>query len=419
MRKALALWVALAALHCNGSGTSERCDGDGDCAIAGTRCDLSQNRCVCVTDDACAADAFCNAAGVCQRRAGCAVTSDCSDGFFCDIASGACLPGASEPGVGSACGLPSHCPFGTLCTDGRCEEGCVGDGDCPLGQVCFEGFCNTGRPGETICSNSSFCPFGQSCGSDNRCGPDRRGPYCRGCTVRTSMNPNPCDDPRNFCLVNSQEFGGFTNICGVDCSLGQSCPSGYQCSNVIVLTQSVCGSTAECRCRGGEIRFSETTCSLPAPCTPTLPDGRPDPSGQRCAVAGLAACNGGEAGGPAQCVVPRGETTGNCTCRTSADCGQGGTCVEGLCCGGDVRDDPELRCVRGEDRVTGFCTCATDADCGRDSCDPSRGSCRISGVPCTPGAGDCPAIACVNGGCLIGQNCAPEQGLTCSELTGR
>jgi hypothetical protein len=233
------------------------------------------------------------------------------------------------------------------------------------------------------------------------------------------MNPNPCDDPRNFCLVNSQELGGFTNFCGVDCSLGQPCPSGYDCRNVIVLTRSTCQSTAECRCDPNQISFASATCSLPTPCVPRGPDGQPDPDARSCVVEGAASCNGGASGGDADCVVPRGETQGNCTCAADADCPNGGTCVAGLCCGGDVRPEEDLRCVGGEGRVTGFCTCATDDDCGRDSCDPSSGSCRITGVPCVPGQNDCPPIACVNGGCLIGQNCAPEQGLACSEVSGR
>lgn len=393
------------------------CTNDSECTIPGTRCDLSQMQCVCATDEACDSESFCNSAGVCQKRTGCAITADCGAGTFCDIASGLCLQDPGEPGLGSPCGLSSQCPYGTVCRDGTCQEGCFGNGDCPLGQICVDGFCFTGGPGERLCTDNNFCEYGDVCGTDNRCREDRRGPYCRGCSPRSSTNPNPCDDRRNFCLLNTQELGGFTNFCGVDCSTGQDCPSGYGCSNIVVLTRSTCSNTAECRC-GGPVTFASATCSVAEPCRPTLPDGTPDPDAQSCVVAGAPACNGGVEG-QADCVVPVGQTSGNCTCASNSDCSEGGTCVAGLCCGGSVRPEEDLRCVGGEGRVTGFCTCATDDDCGGDSCDPVSGRCGITGVPCTPGQNDCPTISCINGGCLVGQNCAPQQGLSCSEVTGR
>lgn len=395
------------------------CSSDSDCELLGTRCDLTQSRCVCVTDDACSSGFFCNSVGICQEKRGCSINSECEDGTFCDIESGLCLTDPGEPSLDSPCGLSSHCPYGSVCQNGTCTEGCFNDGDCTLGQICLDGVCFTGPPGETICKTSDFCDYGDVCGSDNLCRPDRRGPYCRGCTQRTSMNPTPCDEPRNFCLINSQELGGFTSFCGVDCSLGQACPSGYTCNNVVVLTASLpsCGTTAECRCDRDQITFAATTCSVTEPCLPTLPDGRPDPDGTLCVVEGAPACNGG-VDGDANCIVGRGATEGNCSCVNDSQCPNGGACVAGRCCTGSVRPEEDLRCVGGEGRVTGRCTCVTDDDCGRDSCDPTSGSCRITGVPCTPNAGDCPAIACVNGGCLIGQNCAPQQGLSCSVVTG-
>ena len=394
-------------------GSSDRCTSDGDCTVLGTRCDVERQVCICVSDDACPDGQFCNAVGACQIRAGCSITQDCPDGTFCDVSSGVCLEG-EEPVLGAPCGLASHCPFNSVCgPEGRCVEGCFGDGDCRLGQICLDGFCFTGPPGTTICSDADYCAYGDSCGPDNLCFEDTRGPYCRGCTPRTSMNPNPCDDPRNFCLINSQELGGFTNFCGVDCSQGQGCPSGYDCSDVIVLTNSTCGRTADCRCDPERVSFGTGRCALDRPCRPTLPSGEPDPNARFCLVEGAAGC------GDATCYVERDRTEGSCGCASDADCPGAGACVEGFCCTGEIRPEEELRCVGGEGRVTGFCTCATDDDCGRDSCDPSSGACLITGFPCTPGQNDCPPISCVNGGCLIGQNCAPEQGLSCSVVSGR
>lgn len=413
-RPGLLLLVALAGCAltgCDSSSTDDLgCASDGDCNVPGTRCDLSRLQCVCATDEACTDGYFCNVAGTCQRQTGCQTTDDCSAGTFCDLASGICLEDAG-PVLGAPCGLASHCPFGTVCMNGQCAEGCFSDGDCTLGQICYDGFCNSSPAGQTVCSDSTFCEYGDVCESDNFCAEDNRGPYCRSCSRRSDQNPNPCDGYRNFCLINSRELGGYTNYCGVDCSEGQACPSGYGCSDVIVLTRSTCGSTADCRCQAGNITYATATCGLASACAP-------GENAANCVVEGAAACNDGVAGGTADCVVSEGQTAGNCTCRTDADCPNAGACVEGLCCTGTVRDDPLLECVGGEGRVLGYCTCATDDDCGRDSCDATSGSCLITGHPCTPGANDCPPIACIEGGCRIGRNCAPEQGLACSELTG-
>ena len=43
------------------------------------------------------------------------------------------------------------------------------------------------------------------------------------------------------------------------------------------------------------------------------------------------------------------------------------------------------------------------------------GHCLIGGHRCYDSA-DCDVIACVNGGCLIGANCAPDEGLTCRDM---
>ncbi|MEQ8272277.1 MAG: hypothetical protein RMA76_22825 [Deltaproteobacteria bacterium] len=399
------------------------CTSDAECTAPGTRCDVARSVCICVTDEACDEDEFCNNAGVCQVEAGCTSSTECTEpNTYCDISSGQCLQGQGiQPQ--EACRLASHCPFGYVCDVpeattalmtpvGTCVEGCFDDGDCSLGEVCFEGQCATG-----LCSADAFCDYGQRCRNAS-CVDDNRGPYCRSCSVRTAMNPNPCDDYRNFCLINNRELGGFTNFCGVDCSLGQECPNGFQCGGVVILTQQQCQSEADCRCRRENIRFATQTCTVAATCDPRLPDGRPDPDATRCLVAGAADCNGGVPGGDGICIVPKGQRGGNCTCVTNDDCGEDGVCVGGLCCGGNVEPEGPV-CAGGEGTIAGFCTCGTDDDCPRDNCDGSTNRCAITGLPCTPGNDDCGPIPCVNGGCLIGRNCAPLQGLTCSEVLDR
>lgn len=384
------------------------CESNLDCTAPGTRCDKNAGLCVCNTDEACQDGQFCNRAGVCQEFSGCNNNSDCAAraGTYCDAASGQCLEGPALM-LNSPCGLATHCPYGTLCVDGSCVPGCGDDGDCPLGQVCFNNQCVSGNG---VCADNTFCGYGELCSTNTApgtCREDHRGPYCNGCTFRTDANPEPCDHPRNFCLINNFETGSFTNFCGVDCSLGQPCPNGYNCGGVVILTDDVCVSQAQCRCDPQTITFATATCTIAAACD--------DPDNEFCRIDSEPACNHGQSGGPAACFVRRGERFGSCLCATDEDCAGGGSCVGGQCCGRVVRTDRD--CVSGENRISGFCTCATDSDCPRDVCDGSRGACAISGLPCEPGQNDCGAIPCVDGGCVIGANCAPEQGLSCSIVT--
>ena len=359
MRRILAIWIAIGAVSalasgCSGAGGDlNSCTTDEQCAAPGTRCDVEVQRCVCESDDACADGEFCNRAGVCQTRAGCNRNSDCVSvaDTYCDLSSGQCLAGPPETGQ---CSIAGQCPLDSICTDGVCVPGCFTDGDCTLGGVCAQGQC-TRTPG--VCTSDAFCAFGERC-VGNLCRKDRRGPYCRGCTQPTGVNPTPCDDPKNLCLVNNFENGGFQQICGVDCSLGQPCPNGYQCGFVVVLTRQSCRSSAACQCDGN-----------------------------------LGA-----------------------SCRVDADCPGGQACTAGLCC--DRVGDRSRQCRLGENQTSGFCTCSTDEDCPRETCDPSRRVCTITGNPCTPGGGECSTVACVEGGCRIGQNCAPITGLNCSTLLG-
>jgi len=398
----------LGAIACDDSGDGT-CASDSDCP-PGARCDVERAVCVCQTDEACDDGEFCNGAGVCQLERGCTANVDCQDSQFCDLDSGRCLDGRALE-ISGLCGLPSHCPSGSICRSGVCQPGCITSGDCELGEVCIDGQCDD-SPGR--CADDSFCEFGASC-VDGFCEEDFRGPYCRFCTPSTQQNPNPCDDPRNFCLVNNQELGGFTNFCGVDCSLDQSCPNGYECNDVLIRPPGdACVTDAQCQCEDENILSPRPTCQIASECEVLDDDGQPDPDAQVCVVEGEPECNGGVAGGPALCVVRVGETDGECLCATDEQCPEGSACVGGDCCTGELRSGRQ--CLVGEGRLEGFCTCERDRDCPADNCNASTGACSIQGLSCTPEANDCPPIPCVDGLCFIGQNCAPEAGLACSVI---
>ena len=74
-------------------------------------------------------------------------------------------------------------------------------------------------------------------------------------------------------------------------------------------------------------------------------------------------------------------------------------------------------CAGGEGDNIGYCSCVEDNDCFQDTC--TGGECSISGQACIT-TEDCRPVRCVefgeSRGCLIGQNCAPADGLTCNDV---
>jgi hypothetical protein len=379
-------------LACKGPRTmGNGCQQDSDCGdpASAYRCEVQTGTCYCRTDEACPPSQYCNTAGFCQDRTGCATDSDCSDpGTFCDTTTGSCLP------MGR-CSFDLQCPLGQVCdtNKGSCVMGCRSNGDCP-GSSCRCGnvpcnctgqtpaqlqMCTIGVCDPNFCADDSFCQFGQLCGVPGDAGttllqdggmpPDDGGqvirnycysdfdadrrPYCANCSGGAGVQT--CGTGANYCLIDTQNVGNF--FCGADCSEGQSCPRGYECQDVIVVyTQWAC-SAANPAC----------------PANPALP----------CTA------DGGECRHGGQCVIASGQQVGFCAGQCSV--------AEG---------DPE-----------GFCTCQVDADCAQETC--SMGECSISRHRCV-NDNDCKSIRCVDfggvGGCLIGQNCAPANGLSCVQV---
>lgn len=362
------LLVVAAAACRDTSVTSKGCHADGECGkpAGAWRCEVSTGACFCRQDAACAGSQFCNRLGFCQDRAGCEKNADCLDASkVCDTASGQCLP------VGR-CTSDLECPLGQICDrTSRCVEGCRRQGDCPGTSCrCGEGPCSCNAGSEscdvgvcdaTFCTDSSFCRFGETCGVPDggtgraHCFEDydpESRPYCDRCTFGGGLEV--CGRGPNYCLIDTRHPGG--SFCGADCAEGQSCPRGYSCQDVIVV-------------------FSQWVCSRTNPACPTNP------------------------------ALP---------CRTDDDCKRGGNCVKspgldsGFCAG---------KCAIDEGDQNGFCSCQLDADCPQETC--SGGECSISRRKCVTDP-DCRSIRCVDyagsGGCLIGRNCGPTDGLSCNEV---
>jgi hypothetical protein len=354
--------------------TGMGCQQDGECGTPASafKCETRTGVCYCRTDQACPGAQFCNIAGFCQDRAGCETNLDCADSStFCDTASGQCISRGR-------CSSDLQCVLGEICDTTRsvCVAGCRTNGDC-AGTSCRCGdvacACTGSTPEELarcqigvcdaqFCANNTFCRFGESCGVQPDAGDpvarcyndynDRLRPYCDNCSF--GGGTQICGSGPNYCLVDTRNPGN--SFCGADCSSGQSCPRGYSCEDVIVvLTQWACSR-------------SNPGC----PTNPTLP------------------------------------------CMTDADCRRGGSCVKSPgqtsgYCGG--------KCAVSEGDENGFCTCQVDQDCAQETC--SAGECSISRRACVTD-NDCRAIRCVDfqggGGCLIGQNCAPADGLSCNDV---
>lgn len=350
------------------------CREDSDCGSPASafRCEAETGVCYCRTDQACPGSQFCNAIGFCQDRSGCATNLDCADATtYCDTASGQCIPRGR-------CSSDLQCTLGEVCdlAASRCVAGCRTNGDC-AGTSCRCGEvacactgttpeelarCTIGVCDPDFCADETFCRFGETCAAQPDAGyprahcfndyDTRLRPYCDNCAF--GGGTSVCGSGPNYCLIDTRNTGN--SYCGADCGSGQSCPRGYACQDVIVVV-------------------SQWACSRSNPSCPTNPA---------------------------------------LSCMSDTDCRRGGTCVKlpgqasGSCAG---------KCAVDEGDQTGFCSCQVDDDCAQETC--SAGECSISRRACVNDT-DCRSIRCVDfqggGGCLIGQNCAPANGLSCIEV---
>jgi hypothetical protein len=370
--------AALAA--CNGGQVRKvvGCQQASDCGSASLwKCDTANGVCQCLSSAACSDGGVCNPLGYCQAQVTCFVDADCSSSQICDLHSNVCIPQGS-------CTADDQCAIGTLCdkTSGTCQPGCHDSGDCTLGQGCLchgadgglaecvcpgvteadRDACAVGQCSSSTCPNTGACPYGDLCESDggglpvctSDYDPGLR-PFCDACTLQPGEG-NTCDQGANFCLIDTANADYGETYCGVDCSQGQPCPNGYDCDDVVVVRSVGCSQDSDCQ-------PDQVTCQQDSDC----------PNGGRCAIA-----------------------TGSSS---------------GFCAG---------HCAKGEGDNQGFCTCVVDNECDQDVCNSESRTCSVSQEPCTLDQG-CLSIKCVSspggwGGCLIGQNCAPESGLTCADV---
>lgn len=380
---ALALLACLTALACSsGETVVVGCQQDSDCGPERAhRCDTATGNCLCRTDEACADGERCNSQGYCQPIVGCYDSGDCPEGFFCDPTTNTCL-------ASGRCANDLHCDVGSICDSATstCQPGCRSHGDCAFSEACLcmvrdeSGAsievdctcdasdeagrlnCAVGRCAGDRCISDDYCAFGERCtaaveGDAPRCQSDYEvstRPYCDPC-ISGVAGQTTCGHGPNFCLYSTYNQ---TQFCGVDCSDGQSCPHGFTCNDVIVVwMRTLCTDTSDCK---------------------------------------------------------KPENRSSIRCEADQDCPNSAMCdtASGFCYGA---------CVPKEGSNESFCACVEDDDCVQDACDPVTRRCSTTRKGCDPSKDDCPKIRCVDfgkaGGCLIGQNCAPYEGLTCEEMS--
>ncbi len=231
--------------RCTTSGTCEvytGCTSDQECGGC-RRCETTSGECLCTEDCGCAEGEKCNASGYCQPSSGCFDNADCAQGEICNTPTKKCIPD-------NTCTTKMQCPLGQICTGGTCVDGCEDHGDCPwVGDVkyaCMNGSCMAG-----VCGDDSFCDFMEYCNNGNCLSAydDQFAPYCKPCDGADiegcGPRSNPCliypyDPPEPF-AQNSDEY------CAVDCSEGQRCPNGFDCSTIISVKQTdICQTDSDC-----------------------------------------------------------------------------------------------------------------------------------------------------------------------------
>lgn len=384
MRTALVLALSVLAVGCGKSKvrTVVGCQQDADCGDAAHfRCDGATGVCHCRDDAACARGEFCNPVGFCQVKVTCYGNADCDPNQICDAHANVCIPKGR-------CTADDQCELGKLCdrATGTCQAGCHSYGDCESGNACLcpsadggraecdcastdpnvRAHCAIGSCSTDACPNTPSCGFGLLCetrdgGALPQCVSDydhATRPYCDACQAQPGTNTycGTVTAP-NFCLLDTSNAGFGGSYCGVDCGLGQACPNGFHCADVVVVRSIGCSLDSDC----------------PPNATP---------------------------------------------CTLDADCPNAGLCQKapgassGFCAG---------RCYKHEGNTQGFCSCTVDTECSQDTCESLSRTCSITRRPCDPNLPHpCQTIRCVPfhglGGCFIGQNCAPDTGLSCTDV---
>jgi hypothetical protein len=266
-----------------------------------------------------------------------------------------------------------HCSIGQVCKDSACIDGCNSNDDCLLDQFCDgNNQCTTGCQSDDFCvefcagSSDPFCGFAEFCTNNNPSSPCEsfnNGPLCEPCTNGSVVDT--CDEAHgDNCLVygaGPDDFGS-DEYCATSCEGPEDCPSGFECSSVIIVN---------------------------ALCNEDNPN----------ACGGISQC----AGGLTPCLKSDEEECGYCPCHDTYNPCPENTCLDPQAALNFCRPFGKVCNITGE-------SCQETSDC------PSL--CYATGNICETNA-DCVEIECVKyegvdyGGCVTSNFCGLKEGTHC------
>lgn len=326
------------------------------------RCSGATSDCptTCMTDDACAAGAFCTA-GACVGKKGigqmCSAAAECSSGScangiccqsICNLPCQACnvVPGVCTAAPGGSPGSPACEPYACNGTATTCPTTCTSDGECVKGSTCAFGACTGRLPQGRPCTGSGQCQS-NSCVDGVCCSSGCPG-ACVACNLPGSVGECVAvpkgQDPRNQCPGQ----GPCKAVCGeaglcvypddkVPCG-GTSCAT-----NLTLVRAPACDGKGTCVERG-RVECTPYTCAGATCASECLDDSicvKPNLcQNRRCGL----------------------HSPAGALCRVPSDC-ESGFCVDGVCCQSTCAEKCQ-RCdlVGADNKVDGVCRVPADAD---------------------------------------------------------
>lgn len=317
------------------------CAKDSDCVASGTGTLCQNGSCVeCLTEQDCSKGVFAGANAQCLkgRCTECSGNSDCEQykaplGPPPLCSAGKCVECMGSSSVSSS--RSGTCPVGLFGVQGSCQQGkcveCIVDGDCPRA---------ANQPGGGVCNQSTSKCI--QCRADIDCGKGLcQNGVCLECSTDADCSPG---------------LFGVTGTCQsgrcVECSSDDQC-AGFQYKHG---PKPICSAAGKC-----------VECAAERPCAVGLFGANATCQAGRCVE-----CNAANAYScPKDVSRPGGvcdESIFKCIqCKIDGDCGNNGTCVDGVCkeCTSDQDCRPGVFGVAGTCQA-GLCIeCSSNADCAQ------------------------------------------------------
>lgn len=356
---ALAAALALVVGCPERTGEELGCTSDLDCGDF-KRCDTGNGVCRCTDDGACDASEFCNLAGSCQPKTECLTDDDCrtadNPAAICDTRAPHLSGSGADDNVYSA-------------TAGQCvtlsaQVSCLMDSHCPFGFFCQGSQCLPG------CRDDGDCPMGDPC-INGTCDP----------------TPGACNG-NGFC-----EYGEIcqNHVCRPHAESAQLC---QRCDP----TALVSDCTGSCLI---DSSVDPSPCDADSDCAAGYCVKLPCATDDQC-MFGFETCEGGGFLTPGACSGYCGDFfCGSSSCDDATDpCPRGYSCYT-------LVSVSDISCTRGGGECPSSSSCSADAP----------GENQVSGYcACGPDVG-CPGLTeCVDGGCVTGTTCGPQDGLLCADV---